>query len=338
MVETVTTPSNDIYTETITQIRLSKQHPTFNHTCIRVKDPVRSIKFYTEVLGMKLLSHKKFPDMKFDLYFLAFDNTPNVIKNESTVFYCSGVLELTHNYGTESDPNFQVNNGNVEPYRGFGHVCFTCFDIEKLSSLLESQKVEFKKRLVDGRQKDIAFIYDPDHYWIELVCYGNRPNYIQEGEELITEDHGLKFNHTMLRVKDPKKSIEFYTNVFGMTLLESKSHENAKFTVYFLGYLDKREIGPRRMREGVLELTHNWGTEEDPDFHYHNGNDKPQGYGHICVSLEDPGAFCKEITDKYSDEQIKWGVKFNQGKMKNLAFIKDPDNYSIEIVPHYLNV
>lgn len=84
-------------------------------------------------------------------------------------------------------------------------------------------------------------------------------------------------------------------------------------------------------------MTHNWGTENDPGFKYHNGNEQPQGYGHICISLDDPATVCQEIDERYGDS-IAWGVKFNQGKMKNLAFIKDPDSYSIEVVPSDLAV
>lgn len=299
-----------------------------NHTCLRVKDPVRSVKFYEQHFGMQLLDHKKFPDMKFDLYFLAFPKE-SLVKNKDgkfEVFRESGVLELTHNYGTENDPEFKVNNGNTEPHRGFGHICFTVANIGKTCDELESQGVKFQKKLADGRQKNIAFALDPDGYWIELVSY-NR-------SEEQTADKGYKFNHTMIRIKDPVKSLEFYQNVLGMKLLDVNEHTNAKFTLYFLGYRDDE---PRWSQEGVLELTHNWGTENDPSFKYHNGNEQPQGYGHICISLDDPATVCQEIDERYGDS-IAWGVKFNQGKMKNLAFIKDPDSYSIEVVPSDLAV
>lgn len=300
-----------------------------NHTCVRIKDPKRSVEFYKKNFGMELISHKKLPEMKFDLYFLSFPKSGLQLnaKGEADVFRESGMLELTHNYGTENDPDFKVNNGNEEPHRGFGHICFTVPDIEKACSELEQKGVAFKKKLADGRQKNIAFALDPDGYWIELVAY-NRP---ESGKP--AKDVGYNFNHSMVRVKDAQKSLEFYQNVLGMKLQDVSKHENAKFTLYFLSY----ESGdkPRWEQEGVLELTHNWGTENDPDFKYHNGNAEPQGYGHICVSSADPETICKEIEAKYGDK-IEWGVKFNQGKMKNLAFIKDPDGYSIEVVPYGL--
>ncbi|CEP61151.1 lactoylglutathione lyase GLO1 LALA0_S02e07866g [Lachancea lanzarotensis] len=300
-----------------------------NHTCLRVKDGKRSVEFYESKFGMKLIGQKKFPDMKFDLYFLSFPKSDLKQNKEGDidVFQESGILELTHNYGTENDADFKVNNGNEEPYRGFGHVCFSVANIEKTCQELEARGVAFQKRLADGRQKSIAFALDPDGYWIELVSYDRH----EQGEKP-HPDEGHKFNHTMIRVKDAKRSLEFYQNVLGMKLVDISKHENAKFTLYFLSY---DESSPRWTQEGVLELTHNWGTENDPDFKYHTGNEKPQGYGHICVSCEDPGALCQEIEEQYG-EQIQWGVKFNQGKMKNLAFIKDPDGYSIEVVPYGL--
>ncbi|EDO17358.1 hypothetical protein Kpol_1060p12 [Vanderwaltozyma polyspora DSM 70294] len=307
---------------------------TFNHTCLRVKDPVRSVEFYEKNFGMKLHAKKDFPDMKFSLYFLSFpkDNMKTNCHNEPDVFSSEGILELTHNWGSESDPEFKINNGNVEPHRGFGHICFAVADVEKECNDLEAKGVAFQKKLSDGRQKDIAFALDPDGYWIELIGYLNN----KHGNTLPTKDVGMRFNHTMIRIKDPSKTLDFYQNVLGMKIHKISEHANAKFTNYFLGY-DIPEGESWLSMEGILELCHNWGTENDPDFSYHNGNQAPQGYGHICVSCTDPSKLCSEIEEKYGDK-ITWAPKFNQGKMKNLAFLKDPDGYSIEVVPHGLCV
>ncbi|CAI8508062.1 unnamed protein product [Hanseniaspora opuntiae] len=90
-----------------------------NHTCLRIKDPKRSIEFYTNILGFKLVGVKKFPQWKFDLYFLSLNHS----LDEKDIFNTNGMLELTHNYGTESDPDYEVNNGNDESKgRGFGHI------------------------------------------------------------------------------------------------------------------------------------------------------------------------------------------------------------------------
>ncbi|XBW38084.1 hypothetical protein QEN19_003671 [Hanseniaspora menglaensis] len=308
----------------------AERTPFLNHTCLRIKDPAKSIPFYTDILGFKLVDTKRFPEWKFDLFFLSLnkDLTPK------DIFNTDGILELTHNYGTEDDESYEVNNGNDESKgRGFGHICLTTFDIQAMEDTLISKGVEFKKKLADGRQKDICFIYDPDKYWIELVCYGNRENHLLEKELLISKSLGNQFNHTMIRVKDPVKSLSFYINVLGMQLLEFKHHPNANFTVYFLAYpqANASSLPPRRTREGILELTHNWGTEDDAKFSYHNGNDNPQGFGHTCVTFADASRVCSQIDEVYGDK-VQWAPKWGEGGMKNIAFIKDPDGYKVEFV------
>lgn len=303
-----------------------------NHTCIRVKDPKLSVAFYEKNFGMKLL--QKFPFESFTLYMLAIDDSSgtNWASRE-------GVLELTHNHGTENDPDFSVNNGNGAENRGFGHICFSVDNIEAAEKKLLGDGIKFQKKLSDGRQKNIAFALDPDGYWIELIEHGN-------GKKSDTTDTTTyKLNHSMVRVRDATKSLDFYKKVLGMKLFAKKEFEAAKFTLYFLGYdhdgshIPEGEQPPSRQssQQGILELTHNWGTESDPNFQgYHNGNSTEngakQGYGHICVACKDPGAFCEQIEKEFGDS-VTWAVKWNQGKMKNLAFIRDPDGYSIEIIP-----
>jgi len=143
----------------------------FNHTMIRVKDAKASIAFYTEVLGMTQLSEQNFGD--FTLYFLGYSHGTGAESAEelkTTRFNREGVLELTYNHGTESDPNFQgYASGNSDPGRGFGHIAITVPDIQAACARFEKLGVNFKKRLTDGKMKHIAFILDPDGYWIEIV-------------------------------------------------------------------------------------------------------------------------------------------------------------------------
>ena len=84
---------------------------------------------------------------------------------------------------------------------------------------------------------------------------------------------GFVMNQTMLRVKDPKRSVEFYSNVLGMTMLDSYKFPAMKFSLYFMGYLEENETIPDDRAErsewlfsrpALVELTHNWGTESDP--------------------------------------------------------------------------
>jgi len=81
------------------------------------------------------------------------------------------VLELTHNHGTETDPNFSYHNGNTDP-RGFGHIGFLVDDLNSACSYLDDHQVSFKKRPEEGRMRGLAFVTDPDGYWIEIIQRG----------------------------------------------------------------------------------------------------------------------------------------------------------------------
>ncbi|KAG6334591.1 hypothetical protein ID866_4501 [Astraeus odoratus] len=130
---------------------------------LRIKDPKPSLHFYTDILGMSLLQEMNMGN--FTLYFLAYD-----AEEVNGVFARQGVLELTHNHGTESDPNFQgYSSGNSDPGRGFGHIAISVANIEEACARFERLGVPFKKRLTDGNMKNIAFILDPDGYWVEIV-------------------------------------------------------------------------------------------------------------------------------------------------------------------------
>lgn len=148
---------------------------------------------------------------------------------------------------------------------------------------------------------------------------------------------GFVLNHSMLRVKDPQVALDFYTRVMGMRLLRKLDFPEMKFSLYFLhrpieGATTPEDVGDRTAwtfsQRGILELTHNWGTETDADFKYHDGNAQPQGFGHICFSVPDLDA----AVQWFDDNQVTFVKRPDQGKMKDVAFIKDPDGYWIEIV------
>ncbi|VVA90457.1 unnamed protein product [Arabis nemorensis] len=141
-------------------------------TMFRIKDPKASLDFYSRVLGMSLLKRLDFSEMKFSLYFLGYEDTSTAPADptERTVwtFGRPATIELTHNWGTESDPEFKgYHNGNSEP-RGFGHIGVTVDDVHKACERFEQLGVEFVKKPNDGKMKNIAFIKDPDGYWIEI--------------------------------------------------------------------------------------------------------------------------------------------------------------------------
>jgi lactoylglutathione lyase len=135
-----------------------------NHTMLRVKDPKRSIEFY-EFLGLSLIKKLPNPDAKFDLYFLAFDS-PKAASHGKHFFDREGVIELTHNYGTEDDPDYKITNGNTEPHKGFGHIAISVDNIQAACKRIEDAGYKFQKKLTDGRMRSIAFALDPDGYWV----------------------------------------------------------------------------------------------------------------------------------------------------------------------------
>ena len=151
------------------------------------------------------------------------------------------------------------------------------------------------------------------------------------------ESEGFRLNHTMLRIKDPEKALAFYTRVFGMRVLRRLDFEEMQFSLYFLARPEAGEAIPEERdartawtfdQRGVLELTHNWGTETQDDFAYHDGNAEPQGFGHICFSVPD-----LEAAQAWFDANgVEFVKRADQGKMKDVVFVKDADGYWIEVV------
>jgi len=151
---------------------------------------------------------------------------------------------------------------------------------------------------------------------------------------LNNQTDGYTFNHTMIRVKDIQKSLDFYTKTLGFTLIDTRNYNG--FSLYFLIYLNKNDqiptdINVKRLwlakRSGVLELTYNHDSENS-NITYHNGNSEPRGFGHICISVPDLEKACK----RFNEENIPFQKQLHEGNMSNLAFIRDPDGYWIEII------
>jgi len=159
---------------------------------------------------------------------------------------------------------------------------------------------------------------------------------------------GYRLHHTMIRVKDPQKSTDFYERLLGMTLAGKKDFAGGKFTLYFFTYLTEEQKAALPTgtdearwewlwthRGAFVELTHNWGTETDPDFKgYHTGNQDPRGFGHLCIAVPDVYA-CVERLEK---EGVKVLKHPDAGSMKGLAFVADPDGYWVEVIKDRSNV
>jgi lactoylglutathione lyase len=124
----------------------------------------------------------------------------------------------------------------------------------------------------------------------------------------------MRIMHTMIRVVDLDKSIDFYTKIFGMQLLRKHDYPDGKFTLAFVGYGNEDS-------NTVIELTHNWETKS-----YELGN----AFGHIAIAVPDAYKACDEITALGGNVVRPAGpMKFGGG---NIAFVKDPDGYMIELI------
>lgn len=120
--------------------------------------------------------------------------------------------------------------------------------------------------------------------------------------------------HTMLRVGDLDRSIEFYTQVMGMKLLRQSENTEYKYNLAFVGYGDESEAA-------VIELTYNWGVEE-----YDLGN----AFGHIAIGADDIYATCDAIKAAGGNVTREPGPV--KGGSTHIAFVKDPDGYMIELI------
>jgi len=124
----------------------------------------------------------------------------------------------------------------------------------------------------------------------------------------------MRFLHTMLRVGNLQRSIDFYTQVLGMQLLRTSDNPEYQYTLAFLGY----EANPA---QAELELTFNWGVE-----HYDMGT----AYGHIALGVEDVYAACAKI--KAAGANVTREAGPVKGGDTLIAFVTDPDGYKIELI------
>lgn len=150
----------------------------FQQTMYRIKDPRRTLPFYSEVLGMTLLVKLDFPEAKFTLYFMGYEDGSEVpsdpVARRVWAMSRKATVELTHNWGTESEEGQSYHNGNSDP-RGFGHIGIMVPNVNAACERFEKFGVEFVKKPNDGRMKGLAFIKDPDGYWIEIFNAGTVP-------------------------------------------------------------------------------------------------------------------------------------------------------------------
>ena len=121
--------------------------------------------------------------------------------------------------------------------------------------------------------------------------------------------------HTMLRVKDLDRSVEFYTKLLGMKELRRREVPDGKYTLSFVGYGDENS-------HAVVELTYNWDQKD--------GYDIGTGFGHLAVGLPDVYKACEDLRKAGAKITREPGpVKFGTTV---IAFVEDPDGYKVELV------
>ena len=125
----------------------------------------------------------------------------------------------------------------------------------------------------------------------------------------------MRYLHTMVRISDPEKSLDFYCNKLGMVEVRRHESEQGRYTLFFLAAPDDETTG-RRQRAPLLELTYNWDPEK-----YGEG----RNFGHLAFEVDDIYETCRKLRES--------GVTINRPPRDgNMAFIRSPDNISIELL------
>ena len=124
----------------------------------------------------------------------------------------------------------------------------------------------------------------------------------------------MRLLHTMIRVGDLEKSINFYTEILGMKLLRQKDYPDGKFSLAFVGYGNEQD-------NSVIELTYNWDTDN---------YDLGSGFGHLAIEVDDVYAAAEKIRDQ-GGKIIREPGPMNAGTTI-IAFVEDPDGYQIELL------
>ena len=124
----------------------------------------------------------------------------------------------------------------------------------------------------------------------------------------------MRLLHTMLRVGNLQRSIDFYTQVLGMRLLRSSENTEYKYSLAFVGYSDESQ-------GAVIELTYNWGVDS---------YDMGTAFGHIALGVDNVAQTCEQICAAGGKITREAGPV--KGGTTIIAFVEDPDGYKIELI------
>jgi lactoylglutathione lyase len=247
------------------------QHPFFRSARLKVVDGAKAAAFYQEKLHFSLVSKTTTTHADAsttDVYALTTLDAHSRLaaSHDATAVSAKGWLdtpgagaraagavcvELVHDKLADgSDKHAEkFNNGNVEPTRGFGHLAVNVTEVgsdggaaaggtDGVCYPMQAAGVCFKKLPHEGNMKTLAFLYDEDDYWVEVV---GRSADAATLPQFLAPAPPMNFSQVMLRIKDAKKSLAFYVDALGFTLVRSKHFEQWKFSLYFLAMLPDGE-------------------------------------------------------------------------------------------------
>jgi lactoylglutathione lyase len=140
------------------------------------------------------------------------------------------------------------------------------------------------------------------------------PNVIKSAFDYFSHRLDMRILHTMLRVGDLQRSIDFYTKVLGMNLLRKTENPEYKYTLAFVGYGSNPD-------HAELELTYNYGVDQ-----YEMGT----AYGHIAIAVNDAYQACADV--KAAGGNVTREAGPVKGGETVIAFVTDPDGYKVELI------
>ncbi|OCG29448.1 lactoylglutathione lyase [Gilliamella sp. Fer1-1] len=124
----------------------------------------------------------------------------------------------------------------------------------------------------------------------------------------------MRILHTMIRVGDLQRSIDFYTRIMGMRVLRTSENTEYQYSLAFVGYGDE-------ITSSVIELTYNWGTDQ-----YEHGS----AFGHIAIGVDDVAKMCHDV--KQAGGKVIREAGPVKGGTTIIAFVEDPDGYKLELI------
>lgn len=301
-------------------------NPRWNHTLLRVKDADAHAEWYGKHFGFEVVQRDEFEDHRITYVATLPAGTPKPDDIRATSHV---LLGFRADKADEKNDDFQVNSGNKEPHRGFGHVAVLVDDVYKKCDELIAAGVQFQKKPDEGNMKGLAFALDPHGYWIEIIKRG--------------DNHGLttpvNLAQTMIRVADADKTLDFYNGKLGMTTVTEKHFPQWKFSLYFLASLSPEDKAGapsdtksdaaweymKKLHDPILEITHNHDSEE----RYHNGHDeKPElrGFNRLGFLVDDVSSLpdgLKPIPDA--------DLPKDAGSEPGAVYVSDPQGYIVQL-------